>query len=94
MIEPFPGAVVDEAEVIAFCTARIAGYKKPSAVRVVDSLPRTAAGKPRKFVLRERFAGLRGDTSARGLSDRTVGVRRREKQHHQGVEPTVGRGER
>ena len=29
------------------------------------------------------------DTSARGLSDRTVGVRRREKQHHQGVEPTV-----
>ena len=35
-----------------------------------------------------------GRHSARGLSDRTVGVRRREKQHHQGVEPTVGRGER
>jgi fatty-acyl-CoA synthase len=62
VIEPFPGAVVDEADIIAFCTARIAGYKKPSAVRVVDALPRTAAGKPRKFVLRERFAGLRSDT--------------------------------
>ena len=70
VIEPFPGAVVDEAEIIAFCTARIAGYKKPSAVRVVDSLPRTAAGKPRKFVLRERFAGLRGDT---GPADYRIG---------------------
>jgi len=70
VIEPFPGAVVDEADIIAFCTARIAGYKKPSAVRVVDSLPRTAAGKPRKFVLRERFAGLRGDT---GPADYRIG---------------------
>lgn len=60
VIEPIDGATVDEAEVIAFCTARIAGYKKPTAVRVVDTLPRTAAGKPRKFVLRERFAALQG----------------------------------
>ena len=26
-------------------------------MRVVDALPRTAGGKPKKFLLRERFAG-------------------------------------
>jgi acyl-CoA synthetase (AMP-forming)/AMP-acid ligase II len=36
---------------------RLASYKKPSSVRVVDALPRTAGGKPKKFLLRERFAG-------------------------------------
>lgn len=58
VIEPVAGAVVDEQDVIAFCTERLAGYKKPTQVRVVDALPRTAGGKPKKFLLRERFAGV------------------------------------
>jgi fatty-acyl-CoA synthase len=56
VIEPKPGATVDEAEVIAYCTEHLASYKKPKSVRVVDEIPRTASGKPQKFILRERFA--------------------------------------
>jgi fatty-acyl-CoA synthase len=57
VVEPAPGALVDEQELIAFCTQRLASYKKPTSVHVVDELPRTAGGKPKKFLLRERFAG-------------------------------------
>jgi fatty-acyl-CoA synthase len=56
VIEAAPGAVVVEQELIDFCTERLASYKKPTSVRVVDALPRTAGGKPKKFLLRERFA--------------------------------------
>jgi acyl-CoA synthetase (AMP-forming)/AMP-acid ligase II len=55
VVEPADGAVVDERTLIDFCSERLAGYKKPSSVRVVDALPRTAGGKPKKFLLRERF---------------------------------------
>jgi acyl-CoA synthetase (AMP-forming)/AMP-acid ligase II len=57
VVEAAPGALVDEADLIAFCTQRLASYKKPTSVHVVDELPRTAGGKPKKFLLRERFAG-------------------------------------
>lgn len=57
VVEARPGERVEEAEVIAYCNARLASYKKPTAVHVVDELPRTAGGKPKKFLLRERFAG-------------------------------------
>jgi acyl-CoA synthetase (AMP-forming)/AMP-acid ligase II len=56
-VEANDGAHIDERELIEFCTERLASYKKPSSVRVVDALPRTAGGKPKKFLLRERFAG-------------------------------------
>jgi O-succinylbenzoic acid--CoA ligase len=40
------GADVTPADLIAFCRGRLAGYKVPRHIRVVDeSLPRTAAGK-------------------------------------------------
>jgi acyl-CoA synthetase (AMP-forming)/AMP-acid ligase II len=51
------GAVFDEEELIAYCYERLAGFKKPSTVRALEALPRTAGGKPRKFVLREQFGG-------------------------------------
>jgi fatty-acyl-CoA synthase len=57
VVEPAAGAVVDEQELIEFCTRRLASYKKPTSVRVVAEIPRTAGGKPKKFLLRERFAG-------------------------------------
>jgi acyl-CoA synthetase (AMP-forming)/AMP-acid ligase II len=56
VIEAAPGATVDEAEIVAFSKEHLASYKKPSLVRVIDAIPRTAAGKPQKFLLRERFA--------------------------------------
>ena len=38
----------------AFCRARIAGYKVPQTILVVSDLPRTAAGKVQKHLLRAR----------------------------------------
>lgn len=42
-----------EEEIIAFCRDRIASYKKPTAVILVDELPKNAVGKVQKFKLRE-----------------------------------------
>jgi fatty-acyl-CoA synthase/long-chain acyl-CoA synthetase len=49
------GAVVDEAELVAFCAERLAGYKKPRSVDLVDELARDAAGKLLKRKIRERY---------------------------------------
>jgi long-chain acyl-CoA synthetase len=50
-----PGAVVEPAEVIAFCRGQLARFKCPTSVDVVDTLPHTATGKVVKPVLRERY---------------------------------------
>ena len=50
-----PGAGAGEAELIAFCAERLAGYKKPRSVDFVDVLPRDAAGKLLKRLVRERY---------------------------------------
>jgi fatty-acyl-CoA synthase len=44
-------------EVIAFARERIAHFKAPRRVELVEELPRNATGKLLKRVLRERFAG-------------------------------------
>ncbi|ARN73091.1 AMP-binding protein [Oceanicoccus sagamiensis] len=44
---------LDEKEVIAFCRDQLAGYKIPRKFSLVTSLPRNAAGKIQKAVLRE-----------------------------------------
>jgi acyl-CoA synthetase (AMP-forming)/AMP-acid ligase II len=51
-----PGADVDPAEVIAFARERMANYKVPRSVEVVDTLPRNASGKVLKFELRRDVA--------------------------------------
>jgi acyl-CoA synthetase (AMP-forming)/AMP-acid ligase II len=43
-------------ELIGFCRERIASYKKPKHVVVVDALPKNASGKVLKRELRERIA--------------------------------------
>ncbi|HMR31754.1 MAG TPA: AMP-binding protein [Geminicoccaceae bacterium] len=48
----------DEARVIAHCKARLAGFKVPKRVVVVDDLPRNAMGKVQKKLLREQYARL------------------------------------
>ena len=50
-----PGASVTEAEVQDWLSSRIARYKVPSHVWVVDAFPLTASGKIQKFELRARF---------------------------------------
>jgi HIP---CoA ligase len=48
-----PGADIDTGEVVAFCRERMANYKVPRSVEVVDALPRNASGKVLKFELRQ-----------------------------------------
>jgi long-chain acyl-CoA synthetase len=49
-----PGATADADELTAFARRRLAGYKLPRIVELVDELPRTASGKVLKRELRER----------------------------------------
>jgi len=47
-----PGARADAPELIAFCRARLAGYKYPRRITVVDAMPKSATGKILKARLR------------------------------------------
>lgn len=40
-----PGAIVDEAELIHFCRTRMAAYKYPRSIEILDDLPKTTSGK-------------------------------------------------
>jgi acyl-CoA synthetase (AMP-forming)/AMP-acid ligase II len=50
-----PGSTLDEAAVIAWVHARLAGYKTPKHVEFREELARTATGKLQKFKLREPY---------------------------------------
>jgi fatty-acyl-CoA synthase len=50
-----PGETADEAELIAHCKTRLAGYKAPTSVEIREAIPRTATGKVQKFKLREQY---------------------------------------
>jgi acyl-CoA synthetase (AMP-forming)/AMP-acid ligase II len=49
-------------EIVDYCRARMAGFKRPQAVYFVsqDEMPRTGSGKVLHRVLRERYAGASG----------------------------------
>jgi len=51
-----PGAVVGEDELIEFCRAGLAGFKRPRSVFAVAALPRTATGKLQRYRVRELAA--------------------------------------
>lgn len=51
-----PGATLTEAELVAWCRARMANFKVPRRVAFLDVLPRNAVGKVQKFKLREQVA--------------------------------------
>ncbi|HEV2439841.1 MAG TPA: long-chain-fatty-acid--CoA ligase [bacterium] len=48
-----PGARATPDELIAFCRERLAHFKAPKVVELVDALPKTATGKIQKYLLRE-----------------------------------------
>jgi fatty-acyl-CoA synthase len=50
-----PGQKLTEAEVLNFLKGRLAKYKVPKSVVFVDQLPRNAAGKVLKNVLKEKY---------------------------------------
>jgi malonyl-CoA/methylmalonyl-CoA synthetase len=50
-----PTARPDESALLAALKTRLAGYKVPKRVEVVDDLPRNAMGKVQKNLLRERY---------------------------------------
>ena len=52
-IRPQAGASIDAGEVMRFCQDRLARFKVPRHVRIVDGFPMTASGKIQKFKLRE-----------------------------------------
>jgi malonyl-CoA/methylmalonyl-CoA synthetase len=60
VVVPAEGKAPDEAELIAALKARLANFKVPKRIYMVDELPRNAMGKVQKNVLRERYRLLPG----------------------------------
>ncbi|WP_205189732.1 class I adenylate-forming enzyme family protein, partial [Burkholderia sp. LMG 13014] len=52
-VELVPGATADEAALHAWCAERLAPYKRPAHLRVLDALPAASTGKVLKHKLRE-----------------------------------------
>jgi fatty-acyl-CoA synthase len=50
-----PGTTPNEADIIAYAKTKIAGYKCPKSVDVVEALPRNASGKVLRRQLREPY---------------------------------------
>lgn len=44
-------------EITAYCRERLAHYKIPRRLRVIDAFPMTVSGKVRKIELRETYGG-------------------------------------
>jgi benzoate-CoA ligase len=57
------GRTVDPADVDRHCRARMAAFKRPRQLLIIDELPKTATGKIRRFALRD---SLRRDSSEDG----------------------------
>ena len=50
-----PGATLDRATVVAHCVERLAKFKVPNDITIVEALPRNATGKVLKRELRTQF---------------------------------------
>jgi acyl-CoA synthetase (AMP-forming)/AMP-acid ligase II len=61
VVVPDPGVSLTAAELIAFCQARIASYKKPRTVEFVRELPVSGYGKVLKRELRDAWRRARAD---------------------------------
>jgi malonyl-CoA/methylmalonyl-CoA synthetase len=57
VVVPEPGVVLDPEAVRLAARDRLAGFKSPKRVEVVDALPRNAMGKVEKATLRATFSG-------------------------------------
>jgi len=57
MVVPKAGCSPSAAELVTFCDGKLARYKIPRVVELVDEIPRNPTGKVLKRLLRERFPG-------------------------------------
>ena len=53
-----PGAVIEYAELLDFCSARMAYFCVPRYLEVLDEIPKNVIGRVRKDVLRSRGLGV------------------------------------
>ena len=60
VVVPRPGATVERTSSSTHCQERIAGYKCPRSVEIVDALPMSGAGKILKRDLRQKYAQSNG----------------------------------
>ena len=68
VIRPVPGSTVSPSDLRRYCQGRIARFKAPSVWYFIDSYPTTAAGKIRKFALRDAIVS--GEISPEDLQPR------------------------
>ncbi|HXA60811.1 MAG TPA: hypothetical protein VNW94_16750, partial [Streptosporangiaceae bacterium] len=57
VVVPRHGSGLTEADLVAFCTERLAGYKRPARFGFLDRLPRTSTGKLLRRELRRLIDG-------------------------------------
>ncbi|MCL4434049.1 MAG: benzoate-CoA ligase family protein [Actinobacteria bacterium] len=55
-IVPMPGHSISEEEIIAFARQKLAPFKRPRRIIVLDTLPKTATGKIQRYKLRQALA--------------------------------------
>ena len=55
-VVPAPGGRLDPGALADFCRDRLAGYKRPRQVVVLDTLPKTTTGKIRRAELKQSAA--------------------------------------
>jgi len=61
-----PGAHIGQQEVVDYCRERLARFKVPRYVKVVDAFPMTASGKIQKYRLREAHEAELQEAAASG----------------------------
>lgn len=67
-IVPAPDAIIDPAELIAFCRPKLSYFAIPRFIEMIESLPVTENGKVRKYVLTERgVTATTWDREAHGI---------------------------
>jgi malonyl-CoA/methylmalonyl-CoA synthetase len=63
VVVPQPSALLSEADIIHALQAKLARYKVPKRVFIIDELPRNSMGKVQKNALRATYASLYGAAS-------------------------------
>ncbi|HZZ59784.1 MAG TPA: malonyl-CoA synthase, partial [Roseiarcus sp.] len=58
LVVPRPGAALNEAAILAALGGRLANFKAPKRVFIVESLPRNAMGKVQKAALRDTYRDI------------------------------------
>ncbi len=58
-VVPRSGHTIHPADLEAHCRTRMAAFKRPRRIVIVDALPKTATGKVQRFALREELAAER-----------------------------------